>query len=93
VRALEVVTSTAPFGILPRVVLDVILWTVLYLLLVQANLAVAMSAPNIARGHGRVEVSNLDALPVPLPFSVPLIERPSFALCHQIVRQGCPPMR
>lgn len=80
--------STAPFGILSRVVLDVILWTVLYLLLVQPNLAVAMSTTNIARGHGRAEVSNLNALPVPHLFSVPLIKRPSFALCHQIVRQG-----
>ena len=86
--ALEVVASTAPIGILSRVVLYVILRTVLDLLLVQPNFAVAMCTTNVARGHGRVEVSNFNALPVPHPFSVPLIKRPSFALCHQIVRHG-----
>jgi hypothetical protein len=47
VGALEVVACSAAFGVLPRVVLNVILWAVIYLLFVQSNLAVAVSAPDI----------------------------------------------
>ena len=47
--ALEVVAGSTPFGILTRVVLNVVLWAVIYLLFVQSHLAVAVSAPNIAR--------------------------------------------
>jgi hypothetical protein len=48
VGALKIVACTAPFGILPRGVLDVVLWALFYLFLVQLDLPVAVRTPNVA---------------------------------------------
>jgi hypothetical protein len=73
VRALEVDTTATAFGILPGIVFDVILGSVADLLPVQANLSVAVCAPNIARWHRSIELRNLNVLPVQNFLAVPLV--------------------
>ena len=85
---MKVVAPTTAFRILPGIVLNVILRTVVNLLLVESYFPMTMHAADITRGDRRVEIGDSDRLPLPRLLAFVLVERAPMALGHQVVWQG-----